>query len=227
MRRLFVEDLSEVEASGALPANAKKHVKVLRLQAGTLVELFDGTKVAQATLGFDGAVTLEEVRNAEDRSLPLTLLCALPKGPRAEQIVRMSTELGVREIAFVLSERTIARPDERRAKKRIERLQKIAQEAARQCERDVPPVVHPILPLKEWLLRQEGTERYFAYARADEAEAPIGPAPSSVAIGPEGGFSESEVRRFEEAGWKALRLGVNVLRVETAAVCAVARFFRP
>src|SRR5690606_9678054 len=77
------------------------------------------------------------------------LVQALPKGSKLDEIVRACTETGVAAIQLALAERSIARPDADRAGARLDRLAKIAQEAARQSERAHVPPIAPPAPLLE------------------------------------------------------------------------------
>jgi 16S rRNA (uracil1498-N3)-methyltransferase len=134
----------------------------------------------------------------------------------------MVTELGVDEIHLALTERAISRPDERRAKGRVERLAKIAGEAARQARRRTVPVIHPAAPLAEVGARassdaaclvfwEEGTQPLPEAIEADEVW---------VLVGPEGGLSHTELGSVPD--FHAVGLGSTILRVETAAPTAVA-----
>jgi 16S rRNA (uracil1498-N3)-methyltransferase len=118
----------------------------------------------------------------------------------------------------------------RRAVPRQPRWEKIAREAARQCGRaDVPLVDEPTgleealaapeLPARRFALWEGARGRSLAAALADAAP---GPSATGLLVGPEGGFAAEEVATAERAGFSAVGLGPRILRVETAAVVAVA-----
>ncbi|MDQ3036501.1 MAG: RsmE family RNA methyltransferase, partial [Myxococcota bacterium] len=148
-RRLYAPSIPAAGARLELDLDAARHVRVLRLRAGDRVVLFDGR-------GLDADAVLEQVEPglvtcAIERLHPRTghgarvvLVQALPKGSKLEEIVRAATEAGATAIHLAIAERSIARPDEDRARGRLDRLSKIAQEAARQSERaELPAIVPP------------------------------------------------------------------------------------
>lgn len=230
MRRLHAEALPPDGGAVELGGDAARHAKVLRLSAGATVVLFDGEgHEADATIDAIGErvrCTAGPRRDARpDR--PRVVLCqALPKGGKLDDIVRATTELGVAAIHLAHGARSVARPDEGRADKKLGRLAKIAREAARQSERaDVPEIVAPA-PLDDVAARAPAEAAKIALvvgaaASLDEALPPEAPEVWLV-IGPEGGLAEAEVEALRARGFAAAGLGSAVLRVQTAAPVAVA-----
>jgi len=107
---------------------------------------------------------------------------------------------------------------------RLDRLTRIASEAAAQCERDDVPVIHGPLPCSAWLDElPDGARGVLFGARAQEALL-LDETPEQVwcAVGPEGGFTNEEIALFETAGFSVASLGSRVLRVETAVPAALA-----
>jgi 16S rRNA (uracil1498-N3)-methyltransferase len=230
VRRLHAPIAFAVGAQIELGPDTARHVRVLRLRTGDEVRLFDGR-------GLECDAVLEDITDVRvtcrisriDARVRATarvvLVQALPKGSKLDEIVRMTTEAGVAEIQLAIAERSIARPDESRAKGRLDRLEKIAREAARQSERpDVPAITAPA-PLFEVAARapttaarlilspREGAPWANALETRDEAW---------LLIGPEGGLSEAEERALQAEGWTAATIATPILRVETAAPIAVA-----
>lgn len=249
MRRFFVPDLGAVGAHLALPASVRRHVAVLRLEAGDEIVLFDGSG-RQARARLDGDVaTVDAIETATDERPRVVLVQAMPKGAKSDDIVRMATELGVHAIHFAHSDHAVARPDDARGSKKASRWQRIAEEAARQCERATVPEVHAPAPLLEVCARapNEAT-RLVAWARggrpiaealrdarvhANDAPPTNDASPSElgessvrevwIAVGPEGGFSDAELDAFDRLGFARVTLGPHVLRVDTAALAALAQ----
>ena len=228
-RRLFAARLPEGGGPVVLDGAVARHARVLRLEVGDVVRLFDGSGVeadAQVTLVGERRVECEAdvpVEAAAEGPRVVLIQC-VPKGAKLDGIVRMTTELGVSAIHLAVSERSVARPDAARAHARVERLARIAREAARQAGRaSVPPVVPPA-PLAETLLRPpRGATRIALWERAAHPlPATIPGSEVWVLVGPEGGLSESEVGHLEAASFAIARLGRPILRVETASVVAVA-----
>jgi len=207
--------------------------RVHRLAAGDRFIAFD----PEARVEADGEIvrTGREVRCVISALRPsaavartgVTLLQALGKGEKPEQVIRDATALGVERIVLVESSRAVVRLDDDRGAARRRRWQAVAVEAARQCQRgDVPEIDGP-LPFDAALslaghegLRLQlspaaavGMTEALAKRRAGE--------PVFALIGPEGGFDPEETARAAAAGFIAVRLGDFVLRTETAAVAAL------
>jgi 16S rRNA (uracil1498-N3)-methyltransferase len=227
VRRLYVPDLPDAAGTVTLADAASRHVRVLRLRAGDEVVLFDGRGRAAGarveSLG-DQVVCLAETPMATGTEhARVVLMLAIPKGSKLDDCVRMATELGVDEVALMYTERTVPRWDPQRARSRLDRLTRIASEAAAQCERNDVPVVHGPQSCAACLdqMPKDATGVLFG-ARSRGALAFEG-TPEQVwcAIGPEGGFTDAEVGLFEEAGFSVASLARWVLRVETAVPAAL------
>jgi 16S rRNA (uracil1498-N3)-methyltransferase len=212
-------------------------IHVLRAKAGLEVVLFDGS-------GAEFAARVERVersavelivceRRPEDRELTvsITLGVALPKGDRQRWLIEKCTEIGVAELVPLETTRGVAQP----SASAVERLRRTVIEASKQCGRNRLMNVRPAqswdaftsdqgaLHCRRWLAHPGGTPLSKAIAEVDAAGmATQGPAAYRLAIGPEGGLTEEEVRRAITAGWLAVDLGRRLLRVETAAIALAA-----
>ena len=152
-------------------------------------------------------------------------MLAIPKGAKLEECVRMATELGVDEIALMRSERTVPRWDPGRAKSRVERLSRIASEAAAQSERVEVPWIHAPRSCREWLESLPPTATgvdFGARARAELGMFAPGAEQIWCAIGPEGGFADEEIAQFLAKGFSLVTLGPSILRVDTAVAAGLA-----
>jgi 16S rRNA (uracil1498-N3)-methyltransferase len=201
-----------------VPATIERQVRaVLRLRDGDRLVLLSGDG-REALCRLDAADCVVEQRGAasgEPRHR-LTVVQALLKGDALEGVVRQATELGVAAIRLTVTERSIVRDLPPR---RLERLRTIAREAAEQSERGVVPEVVAPVPLTDVLV--PGSVLLFERhdgARLGELEPP----PSAVVIGPEGGFTASEVEAAVAAGAILAGLGPRILRSETVAAAAAA-----
>jgi 16S rRNA (uracil1498-N3)-methyltransferase len=241
-RRLFVPAARLGGARLTLSGDEHRHVaRVLRARPGDTLTLFDGagTEVDAEILRVD-AREVELALSARRVTKPaavvaITLLVAVPRGERMDLLVQKTTELGVGRIVPVVTGRSVARPEAGSA--RQPRWEKIAREAARQCGRaDVPHVDEPTalatalaapeLPPRRFALWEGEESRSLPRALAAGGFAPAAPGagiPSvALLVGPEGGFAEDEIARASAAGFVPVGLGPRILRVETAAIVAVA-----
>ena len=227
-RRLHVPNLPEAGGVLTLDESGARHVRVLRLRPGDDVELFDGAgRRAQARILSLGDVVECEASPpvaAADAHTRVVLLLAIPKGSKLDECVRMATELGVAAIWLMQAERSVPRWDQERARSRVDRLTRIAAEAAAQCERADIPIIDGPRPCAEWLrVVPAGVHGVVFGARAEGAfTLPKTPEQVWCAIGPEGGFSVDELSSFRAAGFAVATLHPSVLRVETAVAAALA-----
>jgi 16S rRNA (uracil1498-N3)-methyltransferase len=155
----------------------------------------------------------------------------LPKGKKLDQIVRQATEAGVKRIVPVASARAVKRIDDpQRAKRRLERWQRIAEEAVQQSGRRDVPAVEPVRDLSEVPTVHDGNGEAAGLAFHEKALADhriggylsAGPRRVALVIGPEGGLTDEEASSLGHRGFNLVSLGPRVLRTETAAVYAIA-----
>jgi 16S rRNA (uracil1498-N3)-methyltransferase len=200
-----------------LPESVVRQVRgVLRMADGDRLVLLpdDGS---QALCRLDGAECVVEERSvvtSEPRHR-LTVVQALLKGDALEEVVQHATEVGVAAFQLVVTERCVAREISPR---RMERLRAIAREAAEQSERGiVPPIAEPVR-LRDAI----AAGSVLLYERHAGSGLAGFEAPERVVIGPEGGFSPTEVMAAEQAGMLIAGLGPRILRSQTVAVAAAA-----
>ena len=231
MPRFFVDsiesDLIEITGDDA------RHIALsLRMKKGESLVLCDGNgKEADAIIreAFPESVVLDIAERRKSASEPETeviLYQALPKFDKLEYIIQKSVELGVSKIVPVLTSRCISRPDEKTMKKKLERLRKIADEAAKQSGRGKLPEVGELLTFKNAVAEMTKAETpifFFEHAQYplhEIMEKRTG-GTSSMMVGSEGGFSEEEAAFAAEKGALIASLGPLILRCETAPVAAL------
>lgn len=216
-RRVRVEALRPVMVLGPREA---RHLQVLRLGPGAAVLVFDGQGAqAQATLAeLDaGRAVLhlgEAAEAAAETPQPLTLAVALLKGDKLADVVRAATELGVASVQLLVTRRADAREI---GAQKLQRLNRVAEEASKQSRRAVtPPVLAPVA-LSE--LRWEG-QLFVAQPGAQARLTGLldWSAPLTLLTGPEGGLTEDEVLGLTGRGAVAVNMGPRILRAETAPV---------
>jgi 16S rRNA (uracil1498-N3)-methyltransferase len=160
---------------------------------------------------------------ARELAFPLHIASALPKGNRGDFLVEKLTELGVTDFSPLLTDRAIVKAGDAKADK----LERAVIEASKQCGRNMLMRVHPPARFGDWSVRQSG-RRFIAHPGGPAAGGLHIPGQAvTIAIGPEGGFTEPEVQTALGAGWELLSLGPRTLRVETAAVAVAVWFGRP
>lgn len=216
-------------------ADALHLTRVLRLAAGDEVLLLDGTgRVFSAEIR---EVVREGVRAMvtgaadlpADPGLRVTLVPALAKGDRMDEVVQKATEVGAAAIIPVISERTVVRLTPEKAGQRVERWRRIATEAAEQCRRPLVPEVRPVCRFEEALELVPGgglafflweEERETGLKQALRSRSPVREV--FLFTGPEGGFIPEEAAAATASGAVSVSLGPRLLRTDTAGVVAVA-----
>lgn len=210
--------------------------RVLRLRSGDrFLALLDSGVVWLAKLEDGTAELLEPQWVKSELPLDVTLVISLPKGSGFDDVVRQVTELGVRRIVPVMSDRTVLKP----SANRHDRWQRIAGEATEQSERSQTPTVEEPIDFSRYLneleLPKSDDLRYFCWGRGDsvhllsriqtdllagdQIDMNIG---ITIAIGPEGGWTDEEVTRSVNAGFVSVSLGKRILRAITAPAAAMA-----
>jgi 16S rRNA (uracil1498-N3)-methyltransferase len=207
---VFVDDLR----APVLADEDRHHLeRVLRVRPGERVDVSDGAG-ARRTCTFGRGGVLEPVGGVEVTARPapsITIAFAITKGERPELTVQKLTELGVDRIVPFVAARSVVRWEGDRATRHVERLRRVARQAAMQSRRTR-------LPMVEDLVDFAGAAALPGATRADlDGSAPTLSAPT-VIIGPEGGWSDAE----REAPLPATSLAAHVLRAETAAITAAA-----
>ncbi len=204
-----------------LPAGIAHQVsRVLRLHDGEQLVLLDGAG-GRATCRLESGECVVEERGVAggEPGHRLSLVLALLRGDHLEAVIRHATEVGVAEFRLMVSERCVARE---LSPRRLERLREVTREAAEQSERGLIPTVIGPRPFAEVLaeLPKDAVLLYERGAGPGLARLAEEALPSAVIIGPEGGFSPSEVEVARAAGLRIGGLGVRILRSETAALSA-------
>lgn len=202
---------------------------VLRLRQGDRFIAMDGQGhlwLAELQAGSEAQV-LETINSQTELPVAVTLIAALPKSG-FDEVVRQATELGATCIIPVLSQRTLLNP----SSQKLERWQRIAQEAAEQSERQIVPSILNPIPFVEVLWKQNQTQsnqplkRYLCVTRrsAPHLLNYLQAAPPSavvIATGPEGGWTTAEVEQAIAAGYQPASLGQRILRAATAPLTAL------
>lgn len=200
-------------------------VRVRRVRAGEAVTAADGYgrwRTYVATAAGRGEVTLEALTEvAHERALEpgLTVACALTKGERPELVVQKLTELAVDSVFLVRAARSVVRWDADREATALERLRRVAREAAAQSRRARLPVIDGPMAIADVAAADGLVVADRRGVAAEELALPVGGG-WTVAVGPEGGFADDEEQLLADA--PRLAVGRLVLRAETAAIAVAA-----
>lgn len=224
MDRFFHPDLDPAAPATFELIEGEAHhlARVLRKEPGESVGVFDGqgrsvvARIAEVT---KRRVLLERLSAVVEDPFPVCrtrVACAVPKGDRFKWIVEKLTEIGTDELQLLTTERSVVEPGE--AKR--ERLEQHVLSACKQCGRNR---VLKILPPVEWeifVVQREGTLFFAdqAGAAAPGVAASLGETSVTIAVGPEGGWTDRERELAKQHQAQAIAFGRHILRVETAAI---------
>lgn len=210
-----------------LTGDNAKHAKVLRLRAGEEVTVVTpkGEQCSCEVVEGDALRVLRRKPCENEPNVYVTLYQALPKGDKMDYIVQKCVELGVSRIVPMLTSRCVSRPDEKSLRKKRERWQKIALQAAMQSRRGVIPEVADCVSFRQAAeLSKDNDKTVFFYELGGESVKKIltdDPRSIGIFIGSEGGFDPSEVELAVKNGAKTATLGKRILRAETAPLAAM------
>ena len=235
MPRFFIAGGSIRGSSVLITGADAEHAKVLRLKIGDRIVVCDGDKtdhhctISRISANEVEADVFESVPCPAEPSVRCIILAGLPKqGERSDYIVQKCTESGASEIVFFVSHRCVARPDAKGLEKKVQRWQRIAEEAAKQSGRGIIPTVSAVGSFAEALDIAIKTDLpLFMYETGDrvelksaiEAALPITSA--AILTGPEGGFEPFEAELAAKIGFKLCSMGPRILRCETAPLAAL------
>lgn len=242
MHHFFVEKTNIDSAARLVRLTGEnyRHLRqVLRAKPGEKVLISDGE-------GTDYECTVSEIHDAEMSAeevllhidfveemheLPadIYLFQGLPKQDKMELIVQKAVELGVHAVIPLDTKNTVVKLDEKRAAKKVERWQAIAEAAAKQSKRSIIPEVMPVMKWKDAMCLVENFDlRLIPYENAKDIRHTMEelrklPKHGKIAvfIGPEGGFADVEIEDAMAHGIEPITLGKRILRTETAAITSM------
>ncbi len=233
MHHFFVTPEQVRENSIHIEGSDVNHIKnVLRMKIGEELQISDGYNKKYLceieSMTSDEVCALIKEEQYADNELPskIYLFQGLPKSDKMELIVQKAVELGAYEIIPVATKRAVVKLDAKKASKKVERWNSIAESGAKQSGRNVIPKVTDVMTWKEALeyakaldvvlipyeLAEGMQETKDIISKIQQGQS-VG-----IFIGPEGGFETSEVELAMEYGAKPITLGKRILRTETAGL---------
>jgi 16S rRNA (uracil1498-N3)-methyltransferase len=228
--RIYHPEPLLANAETPLSDDAANHVgRVLRMNAGQMLQLFDGSNQV-----FDAEITRVDKKSVqvrltagqlEDRESPLHLHLGqvISRGEKMEFTIQKSIELGVNIITPLFSERCGVKLDGERLAKKIQQWQKIAIAACEQCGRNRIPEIREAMTLETWCAEQDNSLKLNLHPRASHSinTLPLPVERVRLLIGSEGGLSADEIAMTTGYGFTDILLGPRVLRTETTALTAI------
>lgn len=236
MPKFFVKTSQIKEENIYINGTDFNHISnVLRLKVGeqiTIGNMDTGENYLCEILKFDKEkVTtkiIEKLKEQKEIKLEIHILQGIPKSDKMELIIQKSVELGVSKIIPIQMDRSIVKLNEKDEKKKNDRWNKIAESAAKQCERDIIPEVSMSIKTDNIeTIKNDYDIIIVAYEKEEnntikdvlkEIKKKNKPAQIAIIIGPEGGISDREIQLLENMDAKIVTIGKRILRTETVAL---------
>lgn len=235
MQRFFVEEnqINIENKTIEIMGEDINHIKnVLRCKIGEQIEIcnkYNGKaylcEISNMTDNVKANI-LQELENNKESSIHINIVQGLPKSDKMEFIIQKGTELGVKEFTPLNLKRCVVKIDSKDEQKKILRWQKQAEVAAKQCGRDMIPIVNNIYninTINELLKDYDLVLLAYENENTNILKNEIKKIKNSnikiaIIIGPEGGLEKTEVEKLQQNGAKVITLGNRILRTETVAM---------
>ena len=232
MNRFYHPDNISVHSAINLSEDASKHlVKSLRLKPSDKITLFNGDgydyhgEVSDIDKKNVKIAVNEKKLNTSEADIDISILQSVTSRDKLDFIFQKNTELGIKNFYLINTERVNFKIPQSKTENRIEHLKKVIISACEQSGRSKIPTVHETILSLNKLTNEDGhscklilnpyTDFSLSTLRKNDL---INKKSFQILIGPEGGFSEAEIKVAENAGFKSLSLGKRVLRTETASL---------
>lgn len=232
MPRFFMLGTNKFGGTAIIRGRDAEHIKVLRLRPGEDMTICDGRgtdykcRLIRSDKDEAEAEIIEVLPCPAEPTVSVRVLCGLPKGDKTDYIIQKSVEAGASEIVFFDSGRVIQRTDG--VQKKLERWNRISEEAAKQSGRGIIPEVRWLGSFVEALDAAKQTEEAFFMYETGERESfseALSNAKSlktaAIITGPEGGFERVEADMARACGMHICSMGKRILRCETAPIVAL------
>jgi len=209
--------------------DSSKHLaQVLRKKEGSLIELFDGKGSSYTAEIISSQKKRVKVKLVEEpvfqdrKGIKISLGQSLIKKEPFSFSIQKATELGVVSISPLYTERTVIKLKSNSTKSRKARWQSIATHACQQCGENWLPEINEIQPLEDWAQAVNAKHKIVLYPGAETKLSSLTFDDSvAIAIGPEGDFTDSEIKLLTKKDFLPVKLGERVLRADTAVISVV------
>ena len=233
--RFLATEIDPASGTAVLAGDEAHHLShVMRLRAGDEIAVFDGrgrefrARIERVSRGGASLRLLDAIQPAAEPAVHLTLAQAVLKGEKMDNVVRDATMMGVSAVQPVVTEHTAVRRAASQDGKAQERWRRVAIASAKQCRRAVLPEIGAGVAFADWVAQDAAALRLLlaepsADVQAHGLAALNGPRPASASllVGPEGGWSATEVEMALRAGWTAITFGRRTLRADAVAIVAI------
>ncbi len=230
MQKFIISKINCVPSKANIQGQDAKHIsRVLRLTPGDRIEITDGkgkdytaiiTCISPDNIELD---IIDKYNSLTESPIDITLGSGMLKDKKMDLVIKHVTQLGIRNWVPFFCERSIPTPDAKRMEKRFQRWETIAKEALKQCRRSRLPQISKPLSFEKMLNKfssydlkiafwEKSTQRLATLEKTSNHKKII------VLIGPEGGFSEKEIKMAKKKGFLSYCLGPRILRAETASI---------
>jgi 16S rRNA (uracil1498-N3)-methyltransferase len=228
MQKFIIPKIDTLPSKASIHGQDAKHIaKVLRLSQGNPIEVTDGdgrdytAQIVSISPGNIDVSILNRYDSLTESPLHITLCSGMLKDKKMDLVIKHVTQLGISQWIPFFCERSIPTPDAKRMEKRHLRWETIAGESLKQCRRSRLPKIAAPLSFEQLLDHSAAYELKIAFwekATQKLDSLKKNPANIIILIGPEGGFSEKEIKMAKEKGFLSYSLGPRILRAETAAI---------
>ena len=230
MQKFIIPKIDTIPSKAKIQGQDAKHIsKVLRLNKGDPIDITNGEgKDFTAIITFisPGSIELDiidEYDSLTESPIDITLCSGMLKDKKMDWVIKHVTQLGIQNWIPFFCERSIPTPDVKRMEKRINRWKTIARESLKQCRRSRLPKISKPLRFNKLLNLPASHDLKIAFwekanQRLDTLEKDSSFHKIIILIGPEGGFSKTEIMMAKKKGFLSYSLGPRILRAETASI---------
>lgn len=230
MQKFIIPKIHTLPSKASIQGQDAKHIsKVLRLSPGDPIEITDGegtdytARIASIAPGNVDVDIMDGHPSSTESPLHITLCSGMLKDKKMDLVIKQVTQLGIHQWIPFFCERSIPNPDAKSLEKRHQRWETIAKESLKQCRRSRLPKISKPLSFENLLDHASAYDLNIAFwekatQRLDTLKKDASRLNIIILIGPEGGFSETEIHRAKEKGFLSYSLGPRILRAETAAI---------
>ena len=227
--RIYCGQNLEIGKVLTLVQDSSKHLaQVLRKKEGSLIELFDGKGSSYTAEIISSQKKRVKVKLVEEpvfqdrKGIKISLGQSLIKTEPFSFSIQKATELGVVSISPLYTERTVIKLKSNSTKSRKARWQSIATHACQQCGENWLPEINEIQPLEDWTQAVNAKHKIVLYPGAETKLSSLTFDDSvAIAVGPEGDFTDSEIKLLTKKDFLPVKLGERVLRADTAVISVV------